>query len=144
MASGDLGTPIPLRPVVPDGEARPTERQRDFLLLNIFVLAQHGYVEKAGVLAEALHALGDGSVHVHIARAVLRFLAGDWASALAVLEEVDRIAPIERFGDYQMTDAQRMRRYLKARCLKELGDDAGAKEVVDSYLRHGAAGTEAE
>ena len=149
METGDLGNRSPMRPTGSDdaGERqgeRLSDRQRDFLLLNIFVLAQHGYVEKAGVLAEALHALGDGSVHVQIARAVLRFLAGDWASALAVLEDIDRIAPIERFGDYQMTDAQRMRRYLKARCLKELGDDAGAKEVVDSYLRHGEAGAEGD
>ena len=68
-------------PVVID--ALPT-RQRDFLLLNIFVLAQHGYIERAGVLADALHVLGDNSSEVTLARAVLRFFSQDWAAALGM------------------------------------------------------------
>jgi hypothetical protein len=121
-------------PVVID--ALPT-RQRDFLLLSIFVLAQHGYVERAGVLADALHVLGDNSSEVVLARAVLRFFAQDWSAALACLDELDRIAPIEKFGSYVMSDAQRMRRYLKARCFYELKEFPRARDVVESYLRHG-------
>ncbi len=119
-----------------------TVRERDFLLLNIYVLAQHGYIQKAGTLAEALFMLGDGSVEVLLARAVLRFFAGEWASTLAVLDELDRVDPIERFGSYTMNDRQRMRRYLKARCLHELGETTRAKDAVDSYLRHGTDGEE--
>ena len=112
-------------------------RQRDFILLTIFVLTQQGYVQRAGLLAEALHALGDATPELQLARAVLRFMASEWAAALAILDDLDRIAPIERFGDYQMTERQRVRRYLKARCLHELGDQTRARDAVDSYLRHG-------
>ncbi|RVU12574.1 hypothetical protein [Methylobacterium oryzihabitans] len=129
--------------VVPPGtppardEAALDARGRDFLLLTIFVLAQQGYVDRAGILAEALHMAGDASAEVLLARAVLRFFAGDWAAALACLDELDRAAPVERFGSYTLTDRERMRRYLKARCLFELGETAGAREAVGIYLRHG-------
>lgn len=111
-------------------------RQRDFLLLTIFVLAQQGFVDRAGILAEALYLVGDESEEVLLARAVLRFFAEDWAAALACLEELDRNAPIERFGAYKPTQRQRMRRYLKARCLYQLDDVASAREAVQIYLRH--------
>lgn len=132
-----LPTRAPLGlPAVPS-EPRPDARQRDFLLLTIFVLAQQGYIDRAGVLAEALHLLGDDTAETQLARAVLRFFAGDWAAALAVLDELDRVAPIERFGQYQLDERQRMRRYLKARCLYELDDRARARDAVEVYLRHG-------
>jgi hypothetical protein len=118
-------------------EPRPDARQRDFLLLTVFVLAQQGYIDRAGVLAEALHMLGDASPETLLARAVLRFFAQDWAAALAVLDELDRLAPIERFGAYRLDDRQRMRRYLKARCLHELEDKGRARDAVEVYLRHG-------
>jgi hypothetical protein len=125
--------------------AQPTglsTRQRDFLLLNIFVLTQHGYIQRASVLAEALYVLGDGTPEAVLARTVLRFFSGDWSAALACLEELDRIDPIERFGPYTMNDRQRMRRYLKARCLFELHQHVPARDAVESYLRHGTEGAE--
>jgi hypothetical protein len=96
-------------------------------------------VDKAGVLAEALYVLGDDSPEVLLARAVLRFFKSDWASALACLEELDRVAPMERFGDYQLTEKQRMRRFLRARCLHEMKEGPRARDAVESYLRHGRA-----
>ena len=114
-----------------------TTRQRDFLLLTIFVLTQNGYIERATALAEALHLLGDETGEVTLARAVLRFFARDWEAAIICLDDLDRIAPIERFGSYTMNDTQRMRRYLKARCFHELKDHSRARDVVESYLRHG-------
>jgi len=118
-------------------------RQRDFLLLTIFVLTQHGYFDRARALAEALHVLGDTSSQVALARAVLRFFSRDWEGALACLDELDRISPIERFGSYTMDHTQRLRRYLKARCFHELKDYARARDVVDSYLRHGSEAVDA-
>jgi hypothetical protein len=119
-------------------------RQRDFLLLTIFVLTQHGHIERARALAEALHAMGDNSGEVTLARAVLRFFSQDWEAALACLDDLDRISPIERFGTYTMNDSQRLRRYLKARCFHELKDYSRARDVVDSYLRHGTDAGAAE
>lgn len=127
--------PAATPPALPD-EPRLDARQRDFLLLTVFVLAQQGFVDRAGILAEALYLTGDATAEVLLARAVLRFFAQDWAAALACLEELDRLAPVERFGTYTLTERQRMRRYLKARCLFELDDRASAREAVEIYLRH--------
>jgi hypothetical protein len=129
--------------VVP--QAPPSEisrKERDFLLLNIFVLLQHGYVDRAGVLAEALYAIGERSTEVLFARTVLRFLKQDWSSVLICLDELDRADPVERFGSYKLTERQRMRRYLKARSLYELKAKAGARDAIETYLRHGASGQE--
>lgn len=120
-------------------EADVPGRQRDFMLLTIFVLTQHGYLDRAAILAEALFTMGESSSEVLLARAVLRFLKGDWLSALTCLEEVDRIDPIERFGQYKLTERQRMRRFIKARCLHELGETSRAKDAIETYLRHGTS-----
>lgn len=114
-----------------------SQKQRDFLLLSVFVYAQHGHVDKAGVLLESLYVLGEYSTEVMVGRAVLRFYKREWASALACLEELDRLDPMERFGRYRLTERQRMRRYLKARCLFELEERARARDAVEVYLRHG-------
>ena len=130
--------------VAPLGAAGPAfgRRERDFLLLNIFVLLQHGYVEKASILAEALHRAGDDTAEVHLARAVLRFTAGRFAETIASLDDLDRVDPMERFGAYRLTERQRMRRYLKTRSLFELGDKQRVRDSLDSYLRHGDSGAQ--
>lgn len=129
-------------PTVPR-RARPlSRRQRDFLLLNIFVLARHGYAERARTLADAMFELGDESAEVLLARAVLRFAEGKWAETLETLDSLDRIDPMERFGKYRLTDKQRMRRYLKTRSLHELGDTARMRDALDAYMRHGDSGSE--
>jgi hypothetical protein len=120
--------------------SRLTRRQRDFLLLNIFVLLRHGYIERASILADALHRLGDDSVSVHLARAVLSFTARHWQGALDVLEVLDRVNPIERFGSYRLNEQQRARRYIKMKCLSELGDKARTRDALEAYLRHGEDG----
>jgi hypothetical protein len=122
--------------------SRLSRKERDFLLLNVFVLVQHGYVDRAGLLAEALYQIGERTVEVLLARAVLRFMKSDWPSVLSCLEELDRIDPVERFGSYRLNERQRMRRYLKARSLHELNAKAGARDAVDAYLRHGKSGVE--
>lgn len=121
---------------------RPDARQRDFLLLTIYVLTQHGYLDRAWTLAEAMNALGDETPEALSARAVLRFLKGEWAAALACLEELDLADPIERFGRYRLSEAQRLRRYLKARCLFELDGGQPSRDAVESYLRHGPSGAD--
>jgi hypothetical protein len=128
--------------VVAAGRPALSRKQRDFLLLNIFVLMRHGYVERARILADALNAIGDDSAEVHLARAVLRFAESKWGEALESLEVLDRIDPLERFGSYRLTDKQRMRRYLKTRCLHELGDHARVRDAIEAYMRHGEMGSE--
>jgi hypothetical protein len=70
---------------------------------------------------------------------VLRFFARDFKAALSCLEELDKVDPVERFGHYRLSDRQRMRRYIKARCLFELREIPRVKDAVESYLRHGTA-----
>jgi hypothetical protein len=120
----------------------PSRRERDFLLLNIYVMAQHGYVDRAAALVDALYLMGDRSADLLLARALVRFLSSEWRRTLASLEELDRADPIERFGTYRLTDRQRMRRYVKARCLYELEEKAGARDALEIYLRHGSEGSE--
>jgi hypothetical protein len=86
--------------------------------------------------------MGERSSDILFARAVVAFFATDWVQTLKNLEELDREDPIERFGNYKLTERQRMRRYLKARCLYEQKERAGARDAVESYLRHGKAGIE--
>jgi hypothetical protein len=119
-------------------------RERDFLLLNIYVLARHGYVDRAAVLAEALHLVGDSTPDVLLARAVLRFSVREWAAALACIEELDRVDPAERFGSYRLNERQRMRRYLKMRCLHELKETGRARDAMEVYMRHGAENAAAD
>lgn len=139
--TGDGQSLAPLVQVVA-APARLTRRQRDFLLLNIFVLMRHGYIERARVLAEALHGLGDDSVNAHLARAVLSFASRDWQDALDVLEMLDRVSPIERFGSYRLNEQQRARRYIRMKCFSEMGDKLRARDALEAYLRHGEEGTD--
>jgi hypothetical protein len=141
--SGNGNEAQPARALAP-ARTRPrlTRRQRDYLLLNIYVLMRHGYVERARTIAEALHRLGDDGVAVHMARAVLCYASREWQAALDVLEMLDRTSPIERFGSYRLDDQQRARRYIKTKCLSELGDTARARDALDAYLRHGEEGNE--
>jgi hypothetical protein len=127
-----------VRPPERGGPAlRLSPRQRDFLLLNIYVQLRHGYHERALVLAEALRRLGDGSAEVLLARAVLLFLKERWSDTLACLDELDRAFPSERFGTYRLNERQRMRRYLRSRCLFELDEPTRARDALEGYLRHG-------
>ncbi|MGJ0508136.1 MAG: hypothetical protein ACR652_13625 [Methylocystis sp.] len=121
--------------------SEPTSRERDFLLLTVYVLARQGYVARAAVLLEALHLASAPTAEVTLGRAILRFFKRDFSNALTCLEELDRIDPLERFGHYRLTERQRMRRYLKARCLFELNEVSRAREVLDVYMRHGDADT---
>ncbi|WP_062012794.1 hypothetical protein [Aureimonas sp. AU4] len=123
---------------------RLSRRQRDFLLLTVYVQLRHGYHERALVLAQALRRLGDGTAEVMLAQAVLLFLERRWGEALASLDELDRTFPSERFGSYRLNERQRMRRYLRSRCLFELGEPARARDALEGYLRHGESGPEKE
>lgn len=123
----------------------PTAREKDFVLLTVYVLAQQGYVARAGVLLEALHLASRPSADIMFGRAIVRFVKRDFSNALSCLEELDRLDPLERFGEYRLTERQRLRRYMKARCLFELNETGRAREILDVYMRHGqsdAAGAE--
>lgn len=112
-----------------------SQRQVDYLQLTAFVLAQHGRHDRADQLLAALCAAGSGTIAVLLSRAVLRYHLGDYQQTIDLLEEIDAGDPIERFGMQELSERQKLRRYLKARCYRELGNLAKAKDAVDIYLR---------
>lgn len=114
---------------------RPLEgEERDFLLLLVFVYLQHDLHDRAQVLVEAMLEAGDQTRETVLASAVLCFCQKDYERTLAMLARLDRIDPIERYARNTLTDRQRMRSYLRARSLYELGGDM--KATVDLYIRH--------
>jgi outer membrane PBP1 activator LpoA protein len=108
--------------------------ERDFLLLVIYIYLQHQMNDRAQVLVEAMAEAGDSSREVVLAQAILAFMRKDYERTLEVLARLDRIDPIERYARNTLSERQRMRSYLRARSLHELGDDAAA--TVDLYIRH--------
>lgn len=112
-----------------------TARQADFLQLTAFVLAQQGRYEKADILLSAMDLVARPGTAVTLARAVLRYYLRDYRVALACLEEIDVVDPIERFGQQSLNDRQKLRRYIKARCYRELGQQAKMRDAVDIYLQ---------
>lgn len=114
---------------------RPIEGdERDFLLLLVFVYLQHDMFDRAQILVEAMLEAGDGSREIVLAQAVLAFCKKDYEKTLEVLTRLDRVDPIERYAKKTLTERQRMRSYLRARSLYELGGDV--KATLDLYVRH--------
>lgn len=108
--------------------------ERDFLLLVVFICLQHRRNDRAQILVEAMAEAGDSSREVVLAQAILAFMRTDYERTLDLLTRLDRIDPIERYARNTLSERQRMRSYLRARSLHELGDDAAA--TVDLYIRH--------
>jgi len=97
-------------------------RQRDYLMLTAFVLARHGYVERALILVEAMIALGERGERVDLARVVLKFLEKDYAGALADLDRLEDAAASQPGPSAPKSpETVRIRRYLRARCYCETG-----------------------
>lgn len=108
--------------------------ERDFLLLLVFVYLQHEMFDRAQVIVEAMLEAGDASREAVLAHAVIAFCKKNYERTLEVLTRLDRVDPIERYTRKTLTERQRMRSYLRARSLYELGGDM--KATVDLYIRH--------
>ena len=99
-------------------EQQLSDRQRDYLMLTAFVLARHGYPERARTLAESLLALRADDDDAQLVCVVLRFLEKDYTAALAGLDHMDAGT---QSRDRTRPETIRMRRYLRARCYCETG-----------------------
>lgn len=109
-------------------------QERDFVLLTLFVLVQHCEYEKASTIAEALIEAGDSSAEALLGHAVIAFCLQDYGTVLESLAQLDRVDPIERYGQREGTERERMRSYLRARSLHEKGEEQ--RNAIDLYLRH--------
>ncbi|MEO9530022.1 hypothetical protein [Roseibium sp.] len=94
-----------------------TNRQRDYLLLTIFVLTRHGYYDRALILVESMLALEDYGAEVRLAHVVLKFLEKDFVGALADLDHLESLTLSGGLSSRTLV----MRRYLRARCFFETG-----------------------
>ncbi|KZM47360.1 hypothetical protein [Labrenzia sp. OB1] len=92
-----------------------TARQRDYLLLTVFVLARHHYIDRALTLVEGLLALGEDDEDILFAQVILNFLQGECSDALSGLDKLmQRDANATSAGRPQ--EKQVVQLYLRARC----------------------------
>ena len=109
--------------------------EKDYLLLTLFVMAYHGYFDKALTLVRAIRASGDNSEEIAIAEAIIHFVHKDYSSALGLLDTVDEKNFIVKRGkvkpDTVPSERGHMLAYVKARCLHELGRKSEAGDLLD-------------
>ena len=99
----------------------PISREhRSYICLHVFVLAQHGYFNRALLWLNVLYQLDDRTEHVLFSRATALFLAEDYAAAILALQELDARHPTETFGEKILSDKEKMRNYMKIRSQSEL------------------------
>lgn len=111
-----------------------TNRQKEFLFLNIYILTQHSRFQEAFALVNSMRVLGEECRETLLANTILLFLLEHYEQALDGLRELDAVDPLEQFGSYVLTGEQSMRRYIRARCLYMLHDEDVAKDAIDIYL----------
>lgn len=89
-------------------------------MLTAFVLARHGYLERALILIESLMALGEDGEDVRMGRALLNFLEKDYVATLRELDHLDGQSGSQA-GSRRREELVRARQYLRARCYCETG-----------------------
>ncbi len=105
-----------------------TRRERDYLLVTIFVFAQHGAYERAKTLVDAMLAIGDDTPEVLLAEAILSFFCDDFDLTLNCLDKLDARGG-DAFGA-PSDEIERMRVFLRARCHFVQGREADAKALA--------------
>lgn len=93
---------------------------RSYICLQVFVLVQHGYFDRALLWLNVLYQMGDRTEHVLFSRATALFLSEDYAAAINALQELDARYPTETFGEKILSDKEKMRTYMKIRSQSEL------------------------
>jgi len=116
--------------------------EQGYALLAVLIRLQHHRLEEARVLVEALLALGERSVDVVMARAVVANAMGRHDEVLEAIDELDRMDPPVFRPDGAPDDRVRARIYMKARAIFGLtGElDAEGRASLDFYLRQGPPG----
>lgn len=116
-----------------------TRLERDYVMLSILVRMQHARHHEARALIEGLLALGERTVQVLMAKAVVESALGDHEAVLETIRELDRIEPPEILSGRRIEDRIRVRSFMKARAVFGLtGElDADARASLDFYLRQG-------
>lgn len=108
--------------------------QRDYMVLLVFILARHGYLDRAAGIIEGLMALGDNELDTRTSRVILLFLQADYSSALEALDQLEASVP-STIGLSARDQDFRLRRYMRARCYYETGRQQEGKAVAMSLCR---------
>ena len=107
------------------------KRQRDYLLLTIFLLSQHRQFKRARALVEGMAALDDMENDVILARGVLGFYEEEYALTIKCLDEVEARPPETSIDLKKHTEYQPMRDYLRARSHYLMGQETEAGAIVE-------------
>ena len=116
-------------------DRRLTTRQRDYLLLTVFVLARHNYIDRALTLVDGLLAIGEDDEDVLFAQVILKFIQGECAGALSGLDELmqrDVNAPSTAIP----SEKQVVQLYLRARCYCATGRRNEGEAIARSLVTY--------
>lgn len=111
--------------LVKDLKPALSDRQRDYLLVTVYVLAQNGNHIRAKQIVDGMVVLGERSERLLQCQAVLAFFAGDYAETLACLDQLDLLDRHDASAD-----VIRMRRYLRAKCYFASGRETEAQDIA--------------
>jgi len=113
--------------VLVDVRSPLSDQQRDYLLMTVFVFARNGETQRAKQIVDGLLAIGEHSIKVRTAQAVLAFLDEDFALTLNCLDRLDSdLQEAKPLND----EAKRMRQYLRARCYYNVGRQREASDIA--------------
>ena len=113
--------------LVTDIKPHLQSRQRDYLLMTVYMLAEHGDYTRAKQIIDGMLALGERSEMILTSQAVLEFFCGNYAMALRCLDDLDRTTGGQKTP---AKDEIRMRQYLRARCYYSSGREAEAQDIA--------------
>lgn len=117
------------------GELSLTQRHEDFMMLTVLMLAQYGAHDRANILVEALIESGVSDKRIQLCHAILQYFLGNSKKTLTALEALDAMDPMEHLPPGRLSESQRLRRYLRARCHYDLLELDKAKKALALYLQ---------
>ncbi|WP_163850663.1 hypothetical protein [Pseudooceanicola aestuarii] len=118
---------------------RLSRRERDYILLDIYVRMQHGRYEEARRLIDGLLALDQETPDILLARAIVQAMLGEDEAVLDTIRHLERIDPAEIVSGRAPGEKVRVRSFLKARAKFALTGalDEDARAALDFYMRQG-------
>lgn len=135
--------PVPHRSSLPDvvnaSASTLSTRERDYVMIALFVRIQHLRFDEAQTLIDALMAAGETTADILFAKAVVENALQDHEAALNTVRQLEKLDPAIITAGSKSTRRARMRAYIKARCCFALNDalDEEGRAALDFYLRHG-------
>lgn len=125
---------------VPDPLDRALSRvEMDYFLLAVMVRIQHLRHEEARQLIDAMIGMGERSIEVLMAKAVVENALDNPAEVLTTLRQLDLLDPPQFHQGRKIDPRVRMRSFLQAKATYALHGalDSEGRAALDFYLRQG-------